>query len=415
MSAGDILTPTVSGDLLDRLRAALRRIEPFSSSGVPGDTVVEPMAEPSEVLIDGRRVLMFGSNNYLGLTSHPEVVEAAARALQQYGTGTTGSRVANGTLLLHRRLEQQLARFFEVPHAVVFTTGYQANLSVIGALCGPESVALVDAESHASIWDAARLSGAIVMPFRHNSPDSLDEKLRRLPATSLARLVVVEGLYSIRADTGPMRDIVTVARAHGAHLLVDEAHSFGVYGPRGRGWCEEQGVLADVDFIVGTFSKSLGGVGGFCASKHPELRGLPFVGRSYMFTAAGAPATVAGAAAALGILEREPWLRERLWAAIARLRVGLQAQGYRLSPTAAPIVPIFTGDEGRTIRFWQELLKAGVYVNIVVPPACQGDDCLLRASCSAIHTDDQVDRALEIFAQVGARSGFLRAPASRHS
>jgi 8-amino-7-oxononanoate synthase len=355
---------------------------------------------------------MFGSNNYLGLTLHPDVVAAARHAVVEYGTGTTGSRTANGTLALHDDLEHELADWFGKRHAIIFSTGYQANLSLVGALCGPDDVILIDRDSHASIYDATRQTASQVIGFRHNSPESLRKKLERLPGTQRNRLVVVEGLYSIRGDVAPLREIVEVCRAHGAYLLVDEAHSLGTYGPTGLGCAEAQGVLDHVDFVVGTFSKSLAGIGGVCVSNHPELRALHFLARAYVFTASGSPSNIASVGAAVRVVRQHPELRDQLWANIRRFRQGLQDIGYVIGDTESPIVPILTGDEARTIALWQNLLAEGLYVNLIVPPGCQVDECVLRASCSAAHTPDQITRALDTFARVGAKLGVTRAVVS---
>jgi 8-amino-7-oxononanoate synthase len=388
-------------DLLDRLRAAAaRRAVLPPDAACPGDTVIDEVLSPSEVTIGGRRTLMLGSNNYLGLTFHPEVMAAAREALDRHGTGTTGSRVANGTLAMHRALEHDFAAFFGKRRALIFTTGYQANLAIISALCGPGDVVLMDAESHASIYDGARLCGADMLAFPHNAPDALARRLARLPAGARNRLVVVEGLYSIRGDVAPLEDIVAACREHGAYLLVDEAHSFGVYGARGLGCAEEHGVLGACDFIVGTFSKTLAGVGGFCVSDHPALDGVPALARSYVFTASGSPATIASARAALAVVAREPQLRERLWTNTRRLRARLAEAGCASGKSESPIVAIGVGDELTTVLAWQRLLEAGVYVNIVLPPACRADACLFRVSCSAAHTPDQIDHGVAAIAQV---------------
>src|SRR5438132_11525946 len=290
---------------------------------MPGHTVIEQVLGPCEVVVRGRPTLMFGSNNYLGLTLHPDVVDAARDAILEYGTGTTGSRTANGTLALHEDLEREFCDWFGKPYALIFSTGYQANLSLIGGLCGAGDVIVIDSDSHASIYDATRQTAAQVIGFRHNSAESLRKKLERLPAHGRNRLVVVEGLYSIRGDVAPLRDIVDVCRAHGAYLLVDEAHSLGTYGPTGLGCAEDQGVLDHVDFLVGTFSKSLAGIGGVCVSDHPELRALHFLARAYVFTASGSPSNVAGVRAAVGVIRAHPELRERLWSNVRAPRRGL--------------------------------------------------------------------------------------------
>ncbi|OLC44264.1 MAG: hypothetical protein AUH43_19060 [Acidobacteria bacterium 13_1_40CM_65_14] len=396
-------------DLLDKLRGIEKRLATVADGQpMPGQTVIERVIGPCEVVVQGRPTLMFGSNNYLGLTLHPEVVDAARRAVVEYGTGTTGSRTANGTLAMHEHLEREFADWFGTRHAIIFSTGYQANLSVIGGLCGQGDVILIDSDSHASIYDATRQTASQVIGFRHNSPESLRKKLERLAGHDRNRLVVVEGLYSIHGDVAPLRDIVDVCRAHGAYLLVDEAHSLGTYGATGLGCAEAQGVLDQVDFVVGTFSKSLAGIGGVCVSNHPELRALHFLARAYVFTASGSPSNIASVSAALRVLRRHPELRDQLWANIRRLRTGLQDLGYAIGDTESPIVPILTSDEARTIALWQTLLTSGLYVNLIVPPGCPVDQCVLRASCSAAHTTEHITRALDIFASVGAALGVTR-------
>ncbi len=250
-----------------------------------------------------------------------------------------------------------------------------------------------------------------MIAFRHNSPDSLRKKLERLPSGERNRLVVVEGLYSIRGDVAPLREIVDVCRTYGAYLLVDEAHSLGTFGPRGLGCAEAQGVLADVDFVVGTFSKSLAGIGGVCVSDHPELRALHWLARAYVFTASGSPSNIAGVRAAVRVVRQHPELRDRLWANVRMLRDGLRSIGYRIGEHESPIVPILIGDETITMTLWEELLRAGLYVNLIVPPGCPKDDCVLRASCSAAQTPEQIQEALDILAAVGSRLGQV--PAGR--
>lgn len=397
-------------DLLDKLRAVEKRRDAFAgASARPGATVIERVLGPCEVVIDGRPTLMFGSNNYLGLTLHPEIVDAAREAVLRYGTGTTGSRTANGTLSLHEELEREFADWFGKRHAIVFSTGYQANLSLIGGLCGPGDVILIDGDSHASIYDATRQTASQVVAFRHNSPESLRKKLERLPKGQRNRLVVAEGLYSIHGDVAPLREISEVCRAHDAYLLVDEAHSLGTYGANGLGCAEEQGVLEQVDFVVGTFSKSLAGIGGVCVSDHHELKALHYAARAYVFTASGSPSNVASVRAAVRVVREHPELREQLWANVRRLRQGLRELGYVIGSTESPIVPILTGDEQRTVALWQELIAQGLYVNVILPPGCPKEDCVLRASCSAAHTPEHISRALDIFGRVGAAVAETRA------
>ena len=396
-------------DLLDKLRVIEKRRAAFADrTAMPGQTVIERVLGPGEVVVSGRPTLMFGSNNYLGLTLHRDVTDAASRAVLEYGTGTTGSRTANGTLALHEALEREFADWFGKRHAMIFSTGYQANLSLLGGLCGAGDVILIDRDSHASIYDATRQTAAQVIGFRHNSAESLRKKLERLPAQGRNRLVVVEGLYSIRGDVAPLREIVDVCRAHGAYILVDEAHSLGTYGRTGLGCAEDQGVLDEVDFVVGTFSKSLAGIGGVCVSNHPELRALHFLARAYVFTASGSPSNVASVSAAIKVVRAHPELRDQLWANVRRFRQGLRELGYVIGETESPIVPILTGDQERTIALWQRLLNEGLYVNLIVPPGCPVDECVLRVSCSAAHSPEHLTRALDILGRVGAELGVTR-------
>jgi 8-amino-7-oxononanoate synthase len=294
----------------------------------------------------------------------------------------------------------------------VFTTGYQANLGVISGLCGPDDVVVVDIESHASIYDGARLSGAQVFAFRHNSATDLSRKLQRLRDCSRC-LVVVEGLYSISGDVAPLADIGAACRGAGASLMVDEAHSFGVYGATGLGCAEDQGVLEQVDVIVGTFSKALAGVGGFCVSNHEALGLLHFAARPYVFTASGSPASIAGVDAALRILQRDPSLRAKLWENVRRVRAGLERAGFTIGATESPIVSIEIGSAERTVAVWRALLEAGLYANIVLPPACHPDRCLLRTSYSAAHSPGDIDRALGLFEQIGGTMGVTASPARK--
>ena len=387
-------------DLLDKLQPYAERVAAFGDGPIPFDTVIDRISGPAEVIIGGRPTLMCGSNNYLGLSFHPDVLAAAHAALDRDGAGTTGSRAANGTFAGHRRLEDTFAQLYGKKRALVFTTGYQANLGVISGLCGAEDVVVLDMESHASIYDGARLSGAQLFAFRHNSAADLARKLARLPNSRRA-LVIVEGLYSISGDVAPLADIVAACRAAGAYLLVDEAHSFGVYGDRGLGCAEAQGVLEDVDFIVGTFSKTLAGVGGYCVSNHDALKLLHFVARPYVFTASGSPANIASVQAALEVMRGNPMLRDRLWDNVRRVRAGLLRLGFTIGQTESPIVPIAIGTAERTVAVWQALLAAGLYANIVLPPGCSPEACVVRTSYSAAHTPEHIDRALAIFEQVG--------------
>lgn len=395
-------------DLLDKLRAVSARAGVFEGEVCrPFDTVFDEVLGPCEVVFNGRPVLMFGSNNYFGLSFHPAVQAAATDAVARFGSGSTGSRVANGTLRIHEELERDFAAAFEKRHGMIFSTGFQANLCLVAGLCNNEDTILLDAACHASIYDGARLSGASILAFRHNSASDLAKKLGRLPAGQTNRLVIVEGLYSIHGDVAPLADILAACRKGGAYLLVDEAHSFGVYGPRGLGCADEQGVLGELDFVVGTFSKALAAVGGFAVSDHPELRALHFAARPYVFTASPSPATVAGVKVALEILRQDRGSAHKLWENVRRMRAGLVRMGYAIGPVESPIVPILIGAEELTVGMWQALLTAGLYVNIVLPPGCPKGQCLLRTSYSSAHTPAQIDAALEILEAVGRQAGVL--------
>ena len=363
----------------------------------PFGTPIEEIYSPTEARIDGRRILLAGTNNYLGLTFASECLEAAHKAIDEQGTGTTGSRMANGSFAGHRALERELAEFYQCRSAIVFTTGYQANLAVISGLTQTDDVIVIDADCHASIYDGCKLSGADVIRFRHNDAADLDKRLKRLGDRAANALIMVEGIYSMLGDRAPLVDIVNVKKSYGSYLIVDEAHSLGVLGEHGQGLVEETGVLKDVDFIVGTFSKSLGSIGGYCASNHPELDFLRYVSRPYVFTASPSPSVIASTRAALPILRDGKHLREKLWANATRLYESLSEMGYRLGPEVSTVVAVMLDTREQALGFWRELLEKGIYVNLVFPPATPGDKSLVRCSVSAAHSDEQISRIIEAF------------------
>jgi 8-amino-7-oxononanoate synthase len=386
---------------LEEGRALLQRL------GVnPLGVCMEETPSATEAVIDGRRTILVGTNNYLGLSFDPGCIAAAREALERQGTGSTGSRVANGTYAGHRAVEHTLARLYDRRAALLFTTGYQANLGVLSALAGPKDTVLIDADSHACIYDGCRLSGATIIRFRHNDPADLDRRLGRLDRSGGGNLlVVVEGIYSMLGDRAPIGELVEVKRRHGAALIVDEAHSFGVFGPKGRGVAEESGVGREVDLIVGTFSKSVGTVGGFCVSDDPRLELLRMVSRPYMFTASLPPAVVAAAQAALERIEAGDDLRARLWRNIERLHRGLAALGLRSIAPPGPVIALRVEGLERLLAFWGALLRAGVYVNLAMPPATPAGVHLLRCSVSAAHTEEQLDQVCAAFAEVARGLG----------
>ncbi|HEY1414978.1 MAG TPA: pyridoxal phosphate-dependent aminotransferase family protein [Caulobacteraceae bacterium] len=386
--------------------AAQRQVyESLHAHGV--DVQFDGVLSPTEGMLNGRPTILLGTNNYLGLTFDPACIEKAVEATRSQGTGTTGSRVANGTYGGHIRLEKALADFYGRQHAMVFSTGYQANLGVLSALVGRGDHLLLDADSHASIYDGSRLGHGEVIRFRHNNPDDLYKRLRRLSGQPGDRLIVVEGIYSMLGDTAPLKEIAAVKRETGAYLLVDEAHSLGVLGETGRGLAEAAGVESDVDFIVGTFSKSLGSVGGFCVSDSPDFDVMRIVCRPYMFTASLPPGIVASTIEALSRLQSEPSLRANLTRNAHHLYDGLRELGFQTGPEANPIIAVAMPDQETAVAFWKLLLASGLYLNLAIPPATPTDVCLLRTSVSAAHTPEQLDTALAIFADVGRRLGFL--------
>jgi len=376
--------------------AAVRDV--LNSGGVmPLGAVTEKLFSATEGIVDGHRVILAGTNNYLGLTFEPACVAAAQQAVAEQGTGTTGSRMANGSYPGHVALERELAAFYGVPSAIVFSTGFLATMGMVSTLVGPGDTILMDADCHASIYEGTRLSGAEVIRFRHNDAVDLDKRLRRLGARAAGSLIVVEGIYSMLGDRAPLTDIVAVKQAHGAYILVDEAHSLGVLGAHGRGQTEESGVEDQVDFIVGTFSKSLGAVGGFCASRHPELELVRYGVRGYVFTASLAPSVIASTRVALDILQQRPELRARLWSNARHLYGSLTEAGLNLGPEPGPVVAVTVEDEALALRWWRDLLERGVYVNLILPPATPSGSCLLRCSLSAAHSDAQVEAIAEGF------------------
>ncbi|TVS12335.1 MAG: aminotransferase class I/II-fold pyridoxal phosphate-dependent enzyme [Wenzhouxiangella sp.] len=364
-------------------------------------TPIEAVLSPTRGVIDGREVLLAGTNNYLGLTYDPEVIAAASEALSSLGSGTTGSRMANGSYQAHRALEHELAAAFGWAAAMVFSTGYQANLGTLSALAGKGDYLLIDADSHASIYDGARLSHAETIRFRHNDPDNLDRRLTRLGADASRALVVVEGLYSMLGDRPPLEAFVEVKERHGAWLLVDEAHSFGVFGDRGLGLTESSGLLDRVDFVLGTFSKSLAGIGGFCVSPHPQLQLMRLASRPYIFTASPSPATIAGTRVALRRVLQGQDLRAQLQRNFTRLYAAAAELGYRLgSDVPGPVAAIILGEREEALALWRGLLEAGIYANLMIPPATPSGLNLLRLSLSAAHSDADVDRIVAALAEM---------------
>ncbi len=366
------------------------------------NVVLEEIISSTEAVINGKRVILAGTNNYLGLSMDDSCIEAACQALRNEGTGTTGSRMANGTFSGHVKLEKELSSFWNRSHTIVFTTGYGANLAVLSSLAGPGEIVLLDSDCHASIYDGCRMGGADIFRFRHNDVKDLEKRLKRLSERGTNILIAVEGLYSMLGDRAKLEEIAEIKQKYGAYLLIDEAHSLGVLGDNGRGLVEESGVNEQVDFITGTFSKSLGSVGGFCSSNHPEIETLRYASRPYVFTASPSPANIAAARKALDIIIHRPDLRKRLWDNTYSLHERLSALGLSLGPEITPIIPVRYQDPDEALSTWTRLLENGVYVNMVLPPATPDGSAFLRCSLSAAHTARQIEAIAEAFEKAAA-------------
>ena len=385
-------------DKLDAVAAAKKALLPegIDVFGMP----IEEVYSSTEASVGGRRILFFGTNNYLGLTFAPECLQAAHKAIDSEGTGTTGSRMANGSYIGHRALEQEFADFYHCRSSIVFTTGYQANLAMISGLAGASDVILIDGDSHASIYDGCRLSGAEIIRFRHNDMADMEKRLRRLGGRTKSTLIIVEGIYSMLGDQAPLADIVKIKNSYGSTLLLDEAHSLGVLGETGQGLVEETGLIDGVDFITGTFSKSLGSIGGYCVSNHLQLDQLRYVSRPYIFTASPSPATIASTRAALKLLRDGTELRTKLWRNARKLYSCLDELGYQLGPEPGPVIATILDSPQQAMMLWKGLFDYGIYVNLILPPAAPEGKSLVRCSVSAAHTGEQVDYVGNSFAEL---------------
>jgi len=362
----------------------------------------------SRVTIDGRELVMLGSNNYLGLTTHPHVRERAAKALARYGTSCTGSRLLNGNLDIHEELEERLARFVGKQRALVFSTGFGANIGTISAIVGRHDVVAIDKDDHASIYDGCKLSYGKVARFEHNDVASLRDTLSRAEVNDHGGiLVVVDGVFSMEGDIAPLPEMVPVVREFGARLMVDDAHASGVLGPLGSGTAAHFGMTDDVDIIMGTFSKSFASLGGFIAADELVIDYIKHNSRPFIFSAAMAPPSVGACLGALDVMESEPEHRERLWEVVRRMLDGYRELGFDTGTSETPVIPIILGDEMLVFEFWRRLLEAGVFVNPVRPPAVPQGRALLRTSYMATHTDAQMDFVLETFGRIGRELGVI--------
>ena len=355
-----------------------------------------------EVVMEGKRRIMLGSNNYLGLTVHPRVIEAGVAALREYGSGCSGSRFLNGTLTLHTALERDLADFLKKEAVMTFSTGFQSNLGILSAICGKNDYIICDKENHASIYDGCKLSYATMLRYRHNDMAHLESCLKKVPESAGA-MIVTDGVFSMGGDVCNLPEIVRLARQYGARVMVDDAHGLGVLGEGGRGTADYFGLTDQVDIIMGTFSKSLASIGGFMAASADVVDYTRHASRPYIFCASIPPASAATAREALTILKEQPELPGRLASLSAYMRQGLKQRGIAIRDSETPIIPIYTCDAMTTLQVAKALYDAGVYVNPVLPPATPATDCLLRTSYMATHTEALLDEALDIIEDVVKR------------
>ena len=404
------VAPSHGRDLFSKFDPLIAEREALLDTGVrdPFAVVMEQVLSPTRAVIKGKETILLGTYNYMGMTFDPDVVAAGKRALDEYGAGTTGSRVLNGTYQGHRECEAALRDFYAMDHAMVFSTGYQANLGIISTIAGKDDYIVLDIDSHASIYDGCALGNAQIVPFRHNDIEAMEKRLKRIPEGA-GKLVILEGVYSMLGDVAPLKEMVAVAKAIGAMVLVDEAHSMGFIGEQGRGVAEAQGVIDDVDFIIGTFSKSVGTVGGFCVSNHPKFEILRLVCRPYVFTASLPPSVVATAATSIRKLMHGADKRAHLWENSRRLHAGLKQLGFQLGtdePQSA-IIAVIMPDLPTGAAMWEALLDEGLYVNLARPPATPANMTLLRCSLCAEHSADQVGEILAMFQAAGRATGCL--------
>ena len=358
------------------------------------------------VVIDGKPMIMIGSNNYLGLTSHPEVKKAAIKAVEKYGSGCSGSRFLNGTLDLHVELEERLARFVKKEAALVFSTGFQTNLGAISTLVTKHDYVITDRSDHASIFDGCRLSFGDTVKYKHNDMEDLERVLSGLEHES-GKLIVVDGVFSMEGDVADLPQIVKLAKRFGVRVMVDDAHGIGVMGPNGRGTAEYFGLEGQIDLIMGTFSKSFASLGGFIAGEEEVIHYVKHISRELIFSASMPPAAVAATLKALEIIQSEPERRARLWEITRRMHEEYKNLGFDIGVSETPVIPIIVGEDLQTFKFWKELFDQGVFANPIVSPAVPKGKALIRTSYTATHTDKQMDRVLEVFAGVGKKMNVL--------
>ena len=359
-----------------------------------------------EVIIEGRKVIMTGSNNYLGLSTDPRVKEAALEATRKYGTTCSGSRYLNGTLTLHVELEEKLAQFMNKDAALVFSTGFQTNQGAIAPLMGKDDTIFCDRENHASIYDACRISFATMKKFLHNDMENLEEILKN-DKTRGGRMIIVDGIFSMSGDVSNLPEIVRIKKEYDTKLMVDDAHGVGVLGEHGRGTAEHFGVEDDTDLIMGTFSKSFASLGGFVVSEEDVIHYIKHHSRALIFSASIPPANAAAVIATLDIMQKEPERREHLTANARKMREGFRSLGFRVPDGITPVIPVFVGEMDKTFLFCKHLLESGVFATPIIPPAVAEDQTLVRTSYMATHTEEQLNRVLEVFENLGRQFGLI--------
>lgn len=362
-------------------------------------------AQGPEVIMNGKKLIMIGSNNYLGLTNHPKVKEAAINAIKKYGTGCAGSRFLNGTLDIHIELEEKLAKFMRKESALIFSTGFQVNLGVISSLIGKDDVVIIDKMDHASIVDGCRLSFGEVKRYKHNDIEDLERVLKE--CNGKPKLVIVDGVFSMEGDIAKLPEVVKLCKKYGARLMVDDAHGIGVLGQTGRGTSEHFGVEEDIDLVMGTYSKSLASIGGFIAGARDVINYIKHFGRAFIFSASPPPASVAAVSAAIDIIENEPERREQLWRNTNKMLKSFRELEFDIGVAETPIIPVIVGEDELAFKFVMILQEEGIFANVAVSPAVPPGKALIRTSYMATHTDEHLDRVLEAFKKVGKALGVI--------
>ncbi|MDZ7261527.1 MAG: aminotransferase class I/II-fold pyridoxal phosphate-dependent enzyme [candidate division KSB1 bacterium] len=392
-------------DLFDKCKSFTRAREAMAQGYYPYFKAIQSGAS-EEVIIDGRKLIMIGSNNYLGLTQDPRVKEAAIKAVKEFGSGCTGSRFLNGTLSLHEELEAKLAEFTQREAALVFSTGFQTNLGTIATLVGKDDIIIADRANHASIVDGCRLSFGKTIKFKHNDMNDL-ERVLKANQNSGGKLIVTDGVFSMEGDIINLPEVVRLAKKYGARVMVDDAHAIGVLGKHGRGTAEHFGLEDQVDIVMGTFSKSFASIGGFIAGDENVIHYIKHHSRALIFSASMPPAAVATVIAAVDILQKEPERLDRLWANVRKMKQGFDELGFDTGRSQSPIIPIIIGDDERTFYFWKLLFDNGIFANPAISPAVEPGRSLIRTSYMATHTPEILDRVLETFAKLGKQFGLI--------